>query len=404
MNIHPSDPIPVAPAQNPLDPDDGATDSDAKPGKSRRRLWIWLSLAAFALVLTLLSYTEDTANVTGVTAPLPPRPVSVEQVSVAPQTVEIRAFAEIKPKWSAVLSAPVSGRIEEVFGSALEGEQVETGTPLLKIEDSRYVAELASAELTLKQADLALWQAKNANYVAQADFKRNKIKPPNDLALKLPQLAIAESAVAQAQAQVAAATRQLEDTAITAPFAAFVTERFVSLGQTVNVGDQLVTLSDNTHFELTAEISPGDWALLRKPLADQPAEILDQKGNVIAQAIIRRGGEFLDETTRQYRIFLDTQDDGTNAVLGGDFVTLRLSGITVASALDIPASALTQDGFVWHVDDEDRLQRLEPEVLFRKGDRVVVRTAAERQHFQVATTPLVSFLPGQKVQPRTKVD
>ncbi len=402
MNVNPRDPRPAAPVQNPLEPGQEGPESHEKP--RNRWFWILLSLATLGMVLTFLSYSEDAVDVSGVTTPLALQPVSIEQVVAAPETVEIRAFAETRPKWSAVLSAPVAGRVDNVLPGALVGEQVEVGTPLIEIENSRYVAELAAAELALKQADLGLWHTKNAAYVARADFERNGIKPPNDLALKLPQLAIAESTVASAQAQVDAAKRQLEDTIIAAPFAAFVTERFVSPGQSVNVGDQLVALSDNTHFELIAEISPTEWAHLKKPISGQTAKVLTQGGDVIAEARIRRGGDFLDETTRQYRVFLDVENSGANAVLGGDLVTLQFLGIAVASALDIPASALTKDGYVWHVDDEDRLQRLEPEVLFRRHNRVIVRSPVQQQNLRIAITPLVSFLPGQKVQPRLAAD
>ncbi len=405
MNINPRDPITTAQVQIPQDALEEMAESGEKRQKSRYRwFWILLSLMLFAVTLTLLSYTEDTVDVVGATSPLPASLVTVEQVATAPQTVEIRTFAEVRPKWSAVLTAPVSGRVDSVFDLALAGNQVEAGTPLLKIEDGQYVAEFAAAELELKQADLALWQAKNATYVARADFKRNNIKPPNDLALKLPQLAIAESAVKSARAQVASAERRLEDTIVTAPFSAFVTERFVSPGQSVNIGDRLVTLTDNTEYELIAEFSPKDWALTKKPLSGQSATVLDHGGNKIAEGLVRSGGEYLDDTTRQYRIFIDIKKSESNAVLGGDLVVIQLAGITFADALDIPASALTKDGFVWRVDSDDLLQRLEPEVLFRQGDRLIIRFREELESLRVATTPLVSFLPGQRVEPRKKVD
>ena len=365
--------------------------------------WTFLSLLLFASTLTLLSYTEDTVDVIGATAPVPAPVVTVERVATAFQTAEIRTFADVRPKWSAVLTAPVSGRVDSVFDVALAGKQVDSGTPLLKIEDSRYVAELTAAELALKQADLALWQAKNATYVARADFKRNNVKPPNDLALKLPQLAIAESSVVAARAQVAFAEKRLEDTIVTSPFAAFVTERFVSPGQSVNVGDRLVTLTDNAQYELIAELGSQEWALTKKPLSGQVVTVLDHADNKIAEGRARSGGEYLDETSRQYRIFIDVEKSKINNVLGGDLVVIKLVGNTIDSALDIPASALTKDGFIWHVNEDDILQRLEPEVVFRRGDRVIIQLQEDVEALRVAITPLVSFLPGRKVKPRDKV-
>lgn len=379
----------------------GPADGASSPNKPKLRwLWILLSVAVLGIVVVGLGYLEDTADVSRNEAPPPLPPVSVEHVPVGPQQVVVRSFAEIRPRWSAELSASVAGRIEKVFAAALAGEPVDAGTKLIEIENTRYAAELAAAELAHKEARLAHWQAKNATLLAREEFKRNNSSPPNDLALKLPQLEIAESAVASTRARLEAARKQLDDTIITAPFAAYVTERFVSPGQSVVPGDRFVKLVDQSSFELVAEIGRKDWQLLKLPLEGQAARLLDQDGREIANATVRRGGGFLDERTRQYRIFLEAEE----AVLSGDFVTLLLDGVAVDRALDIPSSGLTREGFVWIVNDDDELRRIEPEILFRRHDRVIVRAPSGDTGWRVAVTPLASFLPGQKVVPQVSRD
>lgn len=365
-----------------------------------RWLWILLSLLVLGGVGYVLSVSEDTIDVARTTTSPTLQLVSITPVSKGPQTIEVSTFAEVRPRWSAELRVAVSGRINSVSQSALAGELVEVGTALIEIENSRYVAELASVEQALKEANLALWNARNANIIAGREFKRTGRSPPNDLALKLPQLDIANSAVKTAEARILAAQRQLDETRIKAPFTGFVTERFVSPGQSVNVGDRLLKLVDSSTFELTVELGRKDWKLLKKPLKGLKAHVLDQDGHRIAEATIRRGGGFLDETTRLYKVFLEMENPAGKEVLTGDFVKVLLPGITVPSALDIPASALTQEGYVWHLNAEDRLQRSEPTVLFRRQDRVVVEAPESSDAWRIAVTPLVSFLPGQKVQPQ----
>lgn len=376
----------------------GPRSESGRPGP--RWPWIVLSLAALGLVLYLLSITEDTVDVSETSVPLPLQLVTIENIVVGAQTVEVRSFGEVRPRWSAELTSAVSGRVTKVFANALAGEPVEAGSQLVEIENSRFIAELAAAELALKEAELTLWQAENATLLARREFERNRQNPPNELALKLPQLEIAKSSVASAEARISAARRQLEDTTIVAPFSAFVTERFVSPGQSVSIGDRLLKLVDKSKFELVAELSRNNWKLASKPLAGKSAAVLDQDGRKIAQARIRRGGGFLDETTRQHKVFLEIESPVSDQVLSGDFVTILLPGISVPAALDIPESALTQEGYVWCLDAEDRLQRLAPTVLFRRQDRVIVEAPKDKQRWRIAVTPLVSFLPGQKVQAR----
>jgi len=368
-------------------------------GKPRAR-WLWILLSLFILfcVVYVLSYTEDTIDIEEVTTTPSLQLVSVIPVPTGPQTVEVSSFAEVLPRWSAELRSAVSGRVTKVHDSALVGELVKANTTLIEIEKSRYLAELASAEQALKEANLALWTAKNANIIARKEYKRNGTKAPNELALKLPQLNIAKSAEKSAEARLLAARRQLNDTKITAPFSGFVTERFVSPGQTVNIGDPLVKLVDDTSFELEVELGQKDWRLLKKPLDGQISRILDQEGKLIAMADIRRGGGFLDESTRQYKVFLAMDQPSDGKILSGDFVRVLLPGITVPAALEIPASALTQEGYVWYLDKDDRLQRIEPDVLFHRQGRVVVRAPDGIDSLRVAVTPLVSFLPGQQVR------
>lgn len=380
------------------------TSPEAKSGQqgARRNRWVWIALAVliFLGVVGMLGSAEDTVDVSKSKSPPHVPLVSTETVSVASETIEVSAFAEVRPRWSAELRAAVSGRVTNVMNNALAGELVAAGDTLITIEDSRYVAQKAEAEVAVKQAGLALWQAKNANLVARKDYQRSGRKAPNDLALKLPQLDIAQSAVASARARLATAKQQLNDATVVAPFAGFVTQRFVSPGQSVNVGDRLVKLVDSTTYELALELSRASWDLLRKPIAGLSAKVTDHKGKIIARAKIRRGGGFLDEATRQYKVFLHIRGEEARNVLSGDFVRVLLPGTTVAAALNVPTSALTQEGHVWYVDDRDRLQRMTPKILFRRQDRAVIAAPAGGESWRVAVTPLASFLPGKHVRAR----
>jgi RND family efflux transporter MFP subunit len=363
--------------------------------------WLWLAtaLAVLVIVVIYLSLAEDTIDVHETKQDRPLLPVSVEVVTAAPETVEISAYAAVRPRWSAQLRAAVSGKITQVHDSALAGQRVNKGTTLVSIEPSNYVAELSAAELSLKQAELDLLLAEKNTSVARAQFEQGASKPPNDLALHLPQLRLAKSAVESAQVRVAASRSQLKNTTITAPFSGHIVERYVSPGQSVNPGDPLVDLVDDRRFELIVEIGRKEWLLLRQPLSGLNARILNQQGTEIAQARIRQGGGFLDATTRQYRVFLEITNSAEAKVLSGDFVEVLLPGIRVPSALSIADSCLTQEGYIWYLDEQDRLHRHAPEVLFRRQDRVVITAPGGENSWRIAVTPMISFLPGQRVDP-----
>ncbi|WP_170326767.1 efflux RND transporter periplasmic adaptor subunit [Ruegeria arenilitoris] len=367
---------------------------------TRRWLWIGLSLALFVAIVILLFDTEDTIDVQATNSAPPPPTVSV--VTVAPETVQARisAFAEVRPRWDAELRSAVSGRITAVHSAALAGARVEQGDRLFSIENAPYQSAVAAAEMELEQAELALLRAQNNVTVAQRQFERDETEPPNELAVNLPQLRIAKKTVAAAQARLNAARRDLNDAEVVAPFSGFVTHRFASLGQTVNPGDALIHLSDDRKFELVAEFSRADWALIDHPISGVTADLTQRSGEALGQAQVRRGGGFLDQDTRQVRVFLDVTNPDER-ILAGDFLQVHIPGRRIADTVALPESAVTRAGYIWLVDDEDHLQRFSPNILFRSEGAVTILAPDGIGPWRVARTPLASFLPGQRVTPQS---
>ncbi|MEW2912607.1 efflux RND transporter periplasmic adaptor subunit [Leisingera sp. JC11] len=367
----------------------------------RGRQWLCLavSVAVLATVVLLLFETEDTADVTRTAAPPPAPAVSVIAVSPGPARAVVSAYAELRPRWDAELRSAVSGRILSVHAGALAGSRAAEGTSLFSIEKTRYKTAVAAAELSLEQARLSLLQARNKVTVAQRQFARDGASPPNDLALHLPQLRIAERNVAAAKAQLQTAQRDLADCEVTAPFSGFVTRRLASLGQTVNAGDPLLQLADDRQFEITAGLSQEDWKLLQQPVTGQMADLYHRNGQPLGQARIRQGGGFLDQKTRQMRIFLEITDP-QQAVLAGDFLRVAFRGRELSNTLTLPEGTLTRAGHIWLVDGAGLLQRITPRVLFRHGGNITIAAPDGTGPWQVARTPLASFLPGQRVSPK----
>lgn len=369
-----------------------------------RGIWIILSVGLLVTVGTILAVTEDTPDVMQVNAPPALQIVSVKNLAVSDVTASVETFAEVHPRWSADIRAAVGGRIVEVREAALAGAQVPAGAILFQIESTQYDTVVAAAELSLAEADFALLQAENKTNVSQRQFERDTTSVPNDLALHLPELRISERGVVSAEAQLRAAQQQLADTTITAPFSGFITERLISLGQTVTSGEPLLKLVDDKQFEMTAELSRESWALLDHPITEQVVQIVDTIGTPMGTAIVRQGGGFLDQNTRQYRVFLEVNETNDQSILSGDFLRVLLTGRVLKDTLSLPDTALTRTGQVWFVDQNDQLVRFAPDILFRLSDQIVIKAPESDHKHRVAITPLASFLPGQRVAPHSLED
>lgn len=374
--------------------------SPAKANSRKKRLlWIGGALVVLAVAVLGIAEVEDTADV-GIANSPPPAPiVTVVRAAPSEAAATVTAFAEVRPRWDVEIRAAVAGRITNVHDAAFAGEVVKTGTPLFSIEKTQYQAAVAAAELRLEEARLALWRAENGVTLARKEFERAGTEPPNELALRLPQLRIAERALVSTRAQVSAARQRLADTDVSAPFSGIVTRRIAHLGQMVSVGEPLVHLSDHLQLELVVEVNQADWALLDHPIIGNHVDLFHRDGTSLGKARIRQGGGYLAQRTRQPRIFLEvTKPDAR--ILAGDFVRVVFPGRRMANTLTVPETALTRAGHIWLVNAEDLLVRVQPDILFRTGDKLTIMAPDAVGPWRIAKTPLTSFLPGQRVSPR----
>jgi len=392
-------------------PATGPVRSGENTGSGARRWpWIVFSVVALLAAASLILMVEDTVDVSETDQTPAPPPIGVLTVAGADTIADISAYVAVQPRWQTEIRAAVSGRIVTVHETALAGTRVAAGAPLISIGKTRYQAGVGDAALRLEEAKLALVRAKNKVVLTRRQHQRTGRKAPSDLALHIPDRRIAELAVGAAAAQLATARQKLADTDITAPFSGFVTERMVSPGQTVGEGDPLLRLADDRQFEMTVELNRRDWNLLDHPVAGKSARLLATTGEEIAPAVIRQGGGFLNEKTRQYRLFLSVAaPEQTGRLLAGDFLRVSLPGRYLTDTLTIPETALARTGHVWSVDDRDRLVRFQPDILFRRGDRIIIAQPDRPDRpdgvetggiWRIVVTPLASFLPGQKISPK----
>lgn len=370
-----------------------------------RKWWLFASILILALVFIVVDELEDVAEIEKKlnTQYLPS--VSVITLQSQDHKGVILTRAEIKPRWSVSIKAQVSGEIERVFKRALADNQVKKGDILIRIEDSRYLADLHESEQALAEAKLNLLQAQNKSVQDQKDWQRSGIhKTPSNLVLNIPQLEVAKKTLVAAESHVKVMKKRLSYTHIKAPFSGMITERSVSVGQTVLEGDELLSIIQNNTQDISVALSYEQWNRLAKNWKNQAVSIFNFNNVEIAQAHIKHGGAFIDSETRQYRLYLEIDDTSNRQSLVGDFVQVHLPSRVAHNSLMVPESALTRDGFIWYLDDKNHLRKFMAKVFFYRDVHVIIETPSKDilgKHYpsrwRFAITPLASFLVGHRV-------
>jgi HlyD family secretion protein len=257
-------------------------DRSIAPVRARRRRWLWPVIGAVVIAAGGAWYA------------FAPRPLTVQTTPVvtsypSQQFVVLNATGYVVAQRKAAIASKASGRLEWL--GVAEGSRVKTGDVIARLDNRDVVAQLESAEASVRAARAALEQAQAEERDASQQLARNR-----DLATKgfVAQAVVdtskarhdrAVAAVANARALIGAAEANARNarvavdyTLIRAPFDGVI------LSKSANVGDMItpfssasdskgavVTMADMATLEVEADVSESS---LSKVKVGQPAEIV----------------------------------------------------------------------------------------------------------------------------------
>jgi HlyD family secretion protein len=184
----------------------------------------------------------------------PPQPVRPLSRSVAAEgRVVTYPGAEVK------VAAERGGRLLRV--TVDEGDIVRRGELLAELESDELRAALAEATARVAEAEAEVKLAE-LNRERRARLVAERIAAVSDMDEASRDLDIARARRDTARAEVARYQAQLRKTRILAPLSGTVTARAVDAGETVEVGDHVVTLADLGRLRVEGEADEADAAAL----------------------------------------------------------------------------------------------------------------------------------------------
>lgn len=166
--------------------------------------------------------------------------VTVETEAVKPRLFErqLEMVGSIEAQNDVRISAEVSGRIQDYY--VKQGDRVNRGAPILKIDDSKLVRERERLTSQVRQAREQYERLKQV-------FDRDSVGSEMDLIN-------AEAAYEQSQSALDAVEVDLEHTTVSAPFDAVVEEIVMEEGEMASPGTVLVRLIGQNRLKLSAGV------------------------------------------------------------------------------------------------------------------------------------------------------
>jgi len=295
------------------------------------------------------------------------REVRAETVARRDLVSTVTASGKIQPKRKVDISADISGRVIQL--AVEEGQWVNRGDLLLRIDPSQYEAAVHQAEAGVAQNRARQAEARAQQLKAQADQRRaEQLAQGRDLiaaqevdnARTQAQVAAAtvqaaQYAIQQAQATLSQARDNLRKTTIVAPMSGRVTRLNIHEGETAiigtmnNPGSLLLTVADPSAMEAKVKvdetdvpgITVGDSAALR--IDAFPDRVFTGRVTRIGNSAVQAAGAAAatgDQQSVDYEVVITL--DHPPAELRPDLsTTAEIVTDTRRQALSVPIIALT---------------------------------------------------------------
>lgn len=380
----------------------------------------------------------------------PARPPAERVVAVGVGVIErglahpvITAYGRLESRRTLDLRAGVTGPVSALSPDFRDGAAVEAGTLLVEIDpaDAASARDMAAATLSETQAELAEAEAAVAlarDDVAAAREQRDLRaaalerqeelqgrRVTTDATVEAARLALSAAeqaligrrqALAQAEARItrarlardrarltlADAERVLADTRILAPFDGLIADATAVLGRRVTVNEPLGRLIDPAAVEVAFRVSNAEFARLIDAAGRlRPAPVtavLDLGGrSVTATGRLARADAEVGEGQTGRLLYAALELDPATVLRPGDFLTVAISEPPMEDVAVLPATAVTEDGRLLILNDEDRLEEIMLPILRRQGNTVILGQAPEGARY--VTTRLPTLGAGLKVRP-----
>lgn len=370
-------------------------------------------------------------------------PVQVARIKKEPMRMEISTVGTVLPLQEVIVTPKVAGKIEKIF--VKEGDFVKAGNVLVKLEQIDFLLAVKQVEAALgtARANLAnllagtriekIEQAKAALHQAQAnltnmekEYQRMKqlaatgaaAQRQLDAALAQYESAIAQvkqaqeqldmlkkgateeeieisrAQVTQAEAGVAVARKNLEDTTIKAPFSGLITARFVDEGVQVYTAPKtdILKLTDVSRVKVEVPVSERDFPRVK---IGTPAEIkLDALAGEIFQGHVTRIIPEINPISRNFNVNMEIPNP-TLRLKCGMFASIRLFAgqketLTISREI-LVTDLVTGVSYAFVVEGDQAVRRrlilgersgLLIEVLegLKEGENLVVKGQNRLQH------------------------
>lgn len=301
----------------------------------------------------------------------------------------------IQPARRADLRAEVAAIVLQVARD--NGERVRAGDLIIRLDATAIRDSLTSAEEALRATQQSFEQTERV-LVRQRTLNQQGMTSMQALEDAEIRRNAAQSELAAAKARVVTARQQVSRTEVRAPFDGVVSERKVSVGDTVQVGRELVKVIDPASMRFEGQVSADRLGELK---LGQPVSFrINGFGDTEFRGKLARIDAAANATTRQVELIAEFNDKAKAPQVAGLYAEGRVESAD-RKALVLAEGSIVRQGdsaFVWKVAG-NQLKKV-PVMLGERDERrgEVVITSGLAMGDEVLRAPTSSLADGAPVQ------
>ena len=374
--------------------------------------------------------------------------VNVETLNKQIAIPKILSYGEIYSKRMLEIRPLVSGRLDYVSEKFVEGGYVKSGDILFRLNQKDYLNELEIAEIDLEDTKAQLSEAiSKLDYAnlefevseSQLNLRKNALDRQTQLAesglitssqLENTQLAYSstkqqflnkqnlvkssKNAIDKLKIQlkrrsisIDKAKRNLDETEIKAPFDGIIASVNILPGSVINKNEKLGTLLDPNSLEVMFNLSANEFARV----IDKDGKLLNlditaylklSNNNIPFSGKIERINPEIMNIGSGRKLFASINLGENKTLRPGDFVVLEIKEPSLKNITVLPSSAVTIDGKIFILEEDNRLKEIEVTILRRQGNEVIVSGAPNDKEYVMQRSPQLGN--GLKIKPLRKKD
>ena len=358
------------------------------------QLVLWLALAALSACQRPGADAKGGAD-KAIQGPLLIAPEDVRSVTASGLAGGPVITGAIQPARRADLRAEVAAVVLEVGKD--NGERVRRGDLIVRLDATSIRDSLASAEEALRAAKQGFEQSERV-LARQRTLNQQGMTSMQALEDAEVRRNAAQSELAAANARVVTARQQMSRTELRAPFDGLVTDRKVSVGDTVQVGREIVKVIDPTSMRFEGQVSADRLSELK--VGQGVSFRVNGYGEQEFVARLSRIDAAANATTRQVEVAAAFEPGASLPQVAGLYAEGRID-TGARRALTVAESAVVREGddaFVWQVMP-DQLRKTKVVLGARdprRGEVVVEKGLTEGD--RILRAPGSQLVDGQKVQ------